>query len=92
MFLVSYMPTLTDCSCVHPFSECWSSHFSEEPWQPSHCTPSAMSNLGPRSSGLTLTAWQLRQRSLVSGLPSLRLLAIFEGLMVDFALSLVSAV
>src|SRR5512132_2722187 len=71
MLLVSYMPTATDFSCVQPFSACGSSHFSAGPWQPSQCTPSLMSNFGPRSSGLTSTAWQTRHLLLVSALACL---------------------
>ena len=88
-FFVSYMPTFTDCSCVQPFSACGSSHFSAGPWQPSQCTPSAMSNFGPRSSGLTSTAWQTRHLLLASALGILRFVAIFDGLTPDFSFSLV---
>src|SRR5436309_2438012 len=34
-FLVSYIPSFTDCSWVQPFSACASSHFSAGPWQAS---------------------------------------------------------
>ena len=89
MLLVSYMPTATDFSCVQPFSACGSSHFSAGPWQPSQCTPSLMSNFGPRCSGLASTAWQTRQRSLVSALAMLSFLAMADGLTPDFSFSLV---
>ena len=90
MLLVSYMPTATDFSCVQPFSACGSSHFSAGPWQPSQCTPSLMSNFGPRSSGFTSTAWQTRHLLDVSALAILRFWAIFDGLTPDFSFSLVS--
>src|SRR5437867_3017349 len=90
MFLVSYMPTATDFSCVQPFSACGSSHFSAGPWQPSQPTPSEMSNFGPRRFCGTFTAWQTRHLSLVSAFGMLRALAIFDGLTPDFSFSLVS--
>src|SRR2546426_777480 len=63
-FLVSYIPSFTDCSWVQPFSACASSHFSAGPWQASQNTPSVMSNFGPRAAAGTFTAWHVRQRSL----------------------------
>ena len=87
--MVSYIPTCTDCWCFQSFFLCPSSHFSDGPWQDSHCTPSAMLNLVPRSSGLTFRAWQARQRSLVSGWAMFRAFAILEGLLPDLRLSLV---
>src|SRR5262245_12502057 len=89
-FLVSYIPSFTDCSWVQFFSACGSSHFSAGPWHPSQWTPSVMSNLGPRSCGFTFTAWQLRHRSLVSGLAIFSVWAIFDGLTPDLSFSLVS--
>src|SRR6185436_15121284 len=89
-FLVSYIPSLTDCSCVQPLPAWGSSHFSAGPWQPSQCTPSVMSNFGPRSAGLAFTAWHTRQRSLCSALAMLSFLAIPDGLTLDLSFSLIS--
>src|SRR5438046_9967584 len=88
-FLVSYIPSFTDCSWVQPFSACASSHFSAGPWQASQNTPSVMSNFGPRAAAGTFTAWHVRQRSLASAMVSFSPPAILAGPTPDLALSVI---
>src|SRR3989442_15840329 len=90
-FLVSYIPSFTDCSWVQPFSACASSHFSAGPWQASQNTPSVLSNFGPRTAAGTFTAWHIRQRSLASPLVGFCSRGNLDWPTPGFSFSLVSA-